>query len=188
MTRGGGIAGPATPHAPRRWDAWRRATTPLLISVGLISIGLISASLVVLLPTAAAAVEQTQTAASDAAPESPDVVVILGTAGLTWSDITPERAPTLSGWNGQLGQLVVRSARAVGCPVDGWLTLSAGNRSADNKPCGSIAPTSGHGPVPRWNTWQTLAEEGEYGSAPGAWGDSHCRDGLCHERASPHRC
>jgi hypothetical protein len=58
-----------------------------------------------------------------------DNVVLVGAPGLRWDDLSPVETPTL--WalaqQGSVGALVVRSARSVTCPVDGWLTLGAGN-------------------------------------------------------------
>jgi hypothetical protein len=58
-----------------------------------------------------------------------DYVIIAGAPGLRWDDISPTDTPTL--WRlasgGSVGALSVRSARALTCPDDGWLTLGAGN-------------------------------------------------------------
>lgn len=66
-----------------------------------------------------------------------DYVVIAGAPGLRWDDVDPETTPTL--WRmaerGSIGSLSVRSARRPTCPVDGWLTLGAGNYAAwDGQP------------------------------------------------------
>ncbi|GLY24239.1 hypothetical protein [Micromonospora sp. NBRC 101691] len=96
-----------------------RRLTPLLVTL-----------LVVLLGVAALAVEP------DGAPPRPeaDFVVIAGVPGLRWDDVDPETTPTL--WrmaeNGSIGSLSARSARRPTCPVDGWLTLGAGNFAAWN--------------------------------------------------------
>ncbi|GGM30634.1 hypothetical protein [Micromonospora yangpuensis] len=61
-----------------------------------------------------------------------DYVVLVGMAGLRWDDVDPEHTPTL--WrmarDGSIGSLSVRSAHRPTCPVDGWLTLGAGNFAA----------------------------------------------------------
>jgi hypothetical protein len=58
-----------------------------------------------------------------------DYVVLAGVAGLRWEDVDPTTTPTL--WRmaerGAIGSLSVRSAHQPTCPVDGWLTLGAGN-------------------------------------------------------------
>jgi hypothetical protein len=63
-----------------------------------------------------------------------DFVVLVGVAGLRWDDVDPHDTPTL--WamarEGSIGSLSVRSAHRPTCPVDGWLTLGAGNFAAWN--------------------------------------------------------
>ncbi|MEU3457231.1 hypothetical protein ABZ671_27050 [Micromonospora sp. NPDC006766] len=63
---------------------------------------------------------------------SADFVVLAGVAGLRWDDVDPEITPAL--WRlaeeGSIGSLAVRSAHRPTCPVDGWLTLGAGNFAA----------------------------------------------------------
>ncbi|SCL30147.1 hypothetical protein GA0074692_2869 [Micromonospora pallida] len=79
----------------------------------------------------------------DGASRRPDAdfVVIVGVPGLRWDDVDPETTPTL--WrmaeNGSIGSLSARSARRPTCPVDGWLTLGAGNFAAwnTNRPAGT---------------------------------------------------
>jgi hypothetical protein len=58
-----------------------------------------------------------------------DYVVIAGAAGLRWDDVNATDTPTM--WrlaqHGSVGALSVRSAHIPTCPIDGWLTLGAGN-------------------------------------------------------------
>ncbi|WGW12894.1 hypothetical protein LWF01_03725 [Saxibacter everestensis] len=60
-----------------------------------------------------------------------DPLVVFGLAGLTFDDIDPNKTPNL--WKlaerSALGNLSVRTVRSTSCPVDGWLTISAGRRS-----------------------------------------------------------
>lgn len=59
-------------------------------------------------------------------------VVVIGTAGLTWSDVSADATPTLWRLVGQqaaVGSLSVKAAAPVSCLGDGWLTLGAGNRA-----------------------------------------------------------
>ncbi|MFC4147229.1 hypothetical protein ACFO0M_13310 [Micromonospora mangrovi] len=68
------------------------------------------------------------------AGRSADFVVLAGVAGLRWEDVDPQTTPTL--WRmaeqGSIGSLSTRSAHRPTCPVDGWLTLGAGNYAAWN--------------------------------------------------------
>ncbi|HIV57061.1 MAG TPA: alkaline phosphatase family protein [Candidatus Stackebrandtia faecavium] len=60
--------------------------------------------------------------------------VVVGVPGLRWSDIDADETPHL--WRlaeqGSLGSLSVDTAPAVSCPLDGWLTLSAGAPASGN--------------------------------------------------------
>jgi hypothetical protein len=70
--------------------------------------------------------------ATGAPQDTADYVIVAGAAGLRWDDIDPQRTPTLwqTASRGSIGWLSVRSARRTTCPVDGWLTLGAGNYAA----------------------------------------------------------
>ncbi|MGH3544415.1 MAG: hypothetical protein ACRDPW_00540, partial [Mycobacteriales bacterium] len=78
-----------------------------------------------------------------AASEGPDVgfaadrleptehVIVIGAAGLRWSDIDEQNTPAL--WKltgaGSAASMSVRAAGRITCPDDGWVTLGAGNRA-----------------------------------------------------------
>lgn len=68
----------------------------------------------------------------DTPQHSADHVIVVGVAGLHWEDVDPDNTPTL--WKlaeqGSIGSLTPRSARQPTCPLDGWLTLGAGNYAA----------------------------------------------------------
>ncbi|MGW0481848.1 hypothetical protein [Nonomuraea sp. NPDC003214] len=74
-------------------------------------------------------------ATDDAAPGR---VAFIGVPGLHWDDVTPESAPNLWRLAGQsdLGSVSVKTLGTVACPYDGWLTVSAGVRSAFGQRCG----------------------------------------------------
>ncbi|WP_030919946.1 hypothetical protein [Streptosporangium amethystogenes] len=65
-------------------------------------------------------------------------VVLIGIPGLQWSDLSPGGTPNL--WRlatqSAIGSLSVRAVGRVTCPYDGWLTISAGLRSAVGYGCG----------------------------------------------------
>ncbi|MBO4272558.1 hypothetical protein [Microbispora triticiradicis] len=85
-------------------------------------------------------------------------MVLVGIPGLTWSDVTPADTPALWRLAGEsaIGSLSARTVRKDGtCPYDGWLTVSAGVRSAVGGRCG-MAPTpeaSGAGAVVPEFSW-----------------------------------
>ncbi|SCG77310.1 hypothetical protein [Micromonospora humi] len=108
-----------------------RRLTPVLLTLMVVALGI----------TALAA------RPDDGTPRrSADFVVLVGAAGLRWDDVDPRNTPTL--WKmaeqGAIGSLSVRSAHRPTCPVDGWLTLGAGNFAAWNgsRPGGGC-PASG---------------------------------------------
>jgi hypothetical protein len=81
-------------------------------------------------------------------PSRSTFVVVVGAAGLRWEDLSPTRTPAL--WrlaaDGSVGALAVRSASRLTCPLDGWVTLGAGNLAAwdggrSPTPCPDLRPT-----------------------------------------------
>ncbi|HEU5157355.1 MAG TPA: hypothetical protein VFU43_10190 [Streptosporangiaceae bacterium] len=82
-------------------------------------------------PLAPAAQARSATAPSAPAPAPSGRVVIIGVPALRWSDLDAAGTPAL--WalagRGAAGALSVRTTTAATCPVDGWLTLSAGQRA-----------------------------------------------------------
>jgi hypothetical protein len=81
--------------------------------------------------------------ASAAAATTPHRVVLIGIAGLRWSDISATATPAI--WRlasvGSAGSLVVSGVATLTCPADGWLTLNAGARvAAPRTAAGSCEP------------------------------------------------
>ncbi|MEU6714780.1 hypothetical protein ABZ897_25240 [Nonomuraea sp. NPDC046802] len=66
-------------------------------------------------------------------------VALIGVPGLHWNDLTQADTPNL--WelarSSAIGSLSVRTVGSVTCPYDGWLTVSAGTRSAVGYSCGA---------------------------------------------------
>ncbi|MFJ2029678.1 hypothetical protein [Streptosporangium sp. NPDC087985] len=83
-------------------------------------------------------------AAAQAAAPADGRVALIGVPGLQWSDLGPETTPNLWRLAGQsaVGSLSVRTVGRVTCPYDGWLTVSAGTRSAVGYGCG-LPPVPG---------------------------------------------
>jgi hypothetical protein len=83
-------------------------------------------------------------------------VVVVGVAGLRWSDVDAATTPELAAVarEGSVGVLSVRSAPAVTCPAEGWLTLGAGTYAAVTDP-GTVDPAAGctARPVPEPAPW-----------------------------------
>ncbi|MBE7701308.1 hypothetical protein H9623_13500 [Oerskovia sp. Sa1BUA8] len=78
------------------------------------------------------------------APTPTDPTVVVGVGGLHWSDVSRASTPTL--WSmlreGSAASISVRTATTVTCPVDAWLTLSAGGKSLAPQPAPSEDPTT----------------------------------------------
>jgi hypothetical protein len=125
-------------RAGHRGRGWTFAGTPSarapLAVAGLVLLG------VATLPVRAGALPALP---ARAAPATVSAVVVVGVPGLRWDDVTSGGTPTL--WRlagaGAVGSLSIRGGRPVTCPVDGWLTLAAGNRAR------GPAPVSGRCPV-----------------------------------------
>lgn len=126
-------------------------------------------------------------AAAAATPPQGDRVVVIGTGGVTWDDVSELGTPAL--WSlaqdGSIGNLVVRSVRSTTCPADGWLALSAGNRAGDefnakSVPCRLLEnPETGTGPgVPAWDDYLTQVADQSFSAVPGALGDAVTHAGI----------
>ncbi|MGW6280847.1 hypothetical protein [Kribbella sp. NPDC055071] len=131
-----------------------------------------------LLLTAAVAFTATGTAAAQ--PVGPDAkAVVIGVAGLTWSDVksSPELTALVNQSN--VGSMSVRTASMITCPIDGWLTISAGSRAWGNvpdQPCGDL-PAVVNGRMQGWQTYVDRQAEHHTGAPLGRLAAS--RDGVC---------
>ncbi|GIH22912.1 hypothetical protein Aph01nite_12220 [Acrocarpospora phusangensis] len=84
-------------------------------------------------------------------------VALIGVPGLMWRDVSAADTPNLWRLAGQsaVGSLSVRAVGTTTCPYDGWLTVSAGVRSAVGSRCG-LSPepeTTGARPALREFGW-----------------------------------
>lgn len=91
----------------------------------------------------------------------PGPVVLLGTGGVRWTDVTDQQ-PVLQNLlkDGSAGWLAVRSVRPTTCPADGWLAVSAGARAADQ--------AAGSGETICRDPELTVSQPGEVGTV-GTW-------------------
>ncbi|MPV36063.1 hypothetical protein [Georgenia subflava] len=105
-------------------------------------------------------------------------LVVIGTTGLRWEDLTALATPNL--WrlaeSGAAANMVVRSVRSSTCPADGWLALSAGRRSADVPmeeygTCRELGNPAADGAVPGWPDYLDAAAADAYDASPGMLGD-----------------
>jgi len=129
-------------------------------------------------------------------------IVVIGTGGLSWSDVSPRTTPTL--WSllrdGATAALTVHSVHANTCPVDGWLTLSAGEQAGDasgsaaggelgqdvnRPPCRAFPALMTAGKVPRWSEYRAAAGATRFDASLGLLGDQIAGRGLCLQTIGP---
>ncbi|WP_158581358.1 hypothetical protein [Actinomadura spongiicola] len=138
--------------------------------------------------------------AETAAPISGRVVIV-GVPGLMWSDIDRTTTPALWGLtkDGSAAALSVRTTRTNTCPTDGWLTVSAGQRSRLQHancalPAAPILPgeRSPTGPPPRdgavapgWPAMKSDNADTNYHARIGLLGDAVKAAGGCTMAVGP---
>jgi len=131
------------------------------------------------------------TAPAMAAADDPSgAVVVIGTGGISWSDVSEDRTPNL--WlllrDGASAALSVRSVYDNTCPVDGWLGLSAGARAAaprpgqapdpSERPCPG-PPSVVSGRVAEWPQYEENASAGRYDPELGLLAQQLDAAGIC---------
>jgi hypothetical protein len=178
----------------------RRARLSL---AGLFSI-LIVTLLAALLPGSTALAQEPTgaTAAATAvapatASEAPNPIILIGTGGLTWSDVSSKGTPALWSFlrDGSTAAVSVRSVFPNTCPIDGWLSLSAGERAAapgpgkngtrsTGDPCPPI-PVVDSGVVPGWDTYVKAANDLKFGAKPGTLGEQLATNKQCVQAVGP---
>ena len=128
-------------------------------------------------------------------------VVLVGVAGLAWSDITAEDTPALYSLvePNAAASLTVRTVRSRTCTVDGWLTVGAGRRATDaadvdandehDRFCRDVpqpVPVPGGGAVvPDWEVLVAAQEEQTYETSLGLLGDRIDDAGTCAIAVGP---
>ncbi|MDN3352981.1 hypothetical protein [Actinomadura sp. DC4] len=139
-----------------------------------------------LLLFAAVALALLPTAASASAPTRGHVVLI-GVPGLQWGDIHDTATPNLARLAGQ-GSSAALSVKTVGphtCPIDGWLTISAGQRSQlRNGSCG-LPPAPEGNAVPGFAAMRDDNAHNKYKSQVGLLGDAVHTGGGCTMAIGP---
>ncbi|WP_460460787.1 hypothetical protein [Angustibacter peucedani] len=136
------------------------------------------------------------------AATTPAPVVLVGTAGVQWADVSPSATPHLAALaeQGAIGDVAVRSVRRAACPVDGWLALSAGRRAADavDASTGDAASPSCRAPevqggvaaggsatVSTWQRYVQAADAEKFDATPGLLGDALASAGTCATAVGP---
>ena len=130
----------------------------------------------------------------------PGPVTYVGAGNLQWSDLSPEITPTL--WrlvdDSAVASMSVRSARDVTCPLDSWLSISAGGKALADEATGgrsslnpgqlsgsvpascATIPEPDDGKVPDWQSYLSLQDDasGSYARL-GTIGQSLDNAGIC---------
>jgi len=130
-------------------------------------------------------------------------IVVIGTGGLSWSDVSAQTTPAL--WSmlrdGASASLSVHSVRANTCPVDGWLTVSAGEQAGDTgrgpggsgsgqggaakPPCSALPATMTAGKVPHWDEYVAAAAAARFDASVGLLGEQVSSHGACIQAVGP---
>jgi hypothetical protein len=106
-------------------------------------------------------------------------VVVIGVPGLSWSDVKASPELTALVDQSHVGSITVKTAGPHTCPVDGWLTISAGTRawgSVPDQQCGDL-PAITDGKVANWQTFVARQADHHTGAPLGRLGES--RDRVC---------
>ncbi|WP_232828774.1 hypothetical protein [Kribbella monticola] len=109
----------------------------------------------------------------------PAKVIVIGAAGLTWYDVKASADLTALVDQSNVGSITVKTAGPHTCPVDGWLTISAGTRAWGSVPdddCGEL-PTVAGGKISDWQTYVDRQAEHHTGAPLGRLAES--RQGVC---------
>ena len=135
------------------------------------------------------------------AQDEPPSVVLVGVAGLGWSDVTAEDTPVMYALAGSdsVASLTVRTVRSGTCTIDGWLTVGAGRRAtdlvdsdADDEPdryCRDVPEPArradGSASIPGWPALVEEQEKQSYDTRLGLVGDRIADSGECATAVGP---
>jgi hypothetical protein len=133
---------------------------------------------------------------AQAAPADPfGATVLIGTGGITWTDVSQEATPNL--WmllrDGSSAAMSIRSVDTNTCPADGWLGLSAASRAAaprpgtgavQKRPCATLEEPTG-GMVPRWDEYVQAAQDRKFDSELGLLGKAAAASDVCIKPVGP---
>ena len=164
----------------------RLLTSPRPIVVRMLA-RMLAAAATLCLPATAADPGSAVPGAVVAAP-----VVVVGIAGLTWDNLTEDGAPTLwrmLGDGADAAAMTVRTVHSPPCPLDGWLSLSAGRAATDPQPhrehdCTTIPPVAG-GTVDGWAGLVTAQHASVYDPTLGLLGTTLADSNVCATAVGP---
>jgi hypothetical protein len=125
--------------------------------------------------------------ASAASAPAKGHVVLIGVPGLQWGDIHDTATPNLARLAGQ-GSSAALSVKTVGphtCPIDGWLTVSAGQRSQLRHGSCGLPPAPEGNAVPGFAGMRDDNAHNKYASRVGLLGDAVHQSGGCTMAIGP---
>src|SRR3569833_3554955 len=114
-------------------------------------------------------------------------VVLIGVPGLQWGDIHDTAPPNLARLAGQ-GSAAALSVKTVGphtCPIDGWLTVSAGQRSQLRHGSCGLPPAPEGNAGPGFAAMRDDNAHNKYKSRVGLLGDAVHGAGGCTMAIGP---
>jgi hypothetical protein len=119
-------------------------------------------------------------------------VVVVGIAGLTWDNLTEDGTPTL--WRmlddgADAAAMTVRTVHSPPCPLDGWLSLSAGRAATDpqrhrDRACTAIPSVTG-GAVEGWAGLVAAQRDSVFDPDLGLLGTTLTTGGACATAVGP---
>ncbi|GAA0348833.1 hypothetical protein GCM10010151_43230 [Actinoallomurus spadix] len=114
-------------------------------------------------------------------------MLLIGVPGLRWGDIRRTGTPNLWKLTGRaaVGTLSVKTVSGHACPIDGWLTLSAGQRSQLRHGSCGLPPAPAGTSVPGFAGMREDNARSKYGSKPGLLGDAVHGAGACTTAIGP---
>lgn len=104
-------------------------------------------------------------------------LIVVGLGSLRWSEVDAHTTSNL--WellhssDAHAGSIVVRATSSTTCPVDGWLTVSAGRRAGGaerGQPCAHMPITANPVRASAWPDYLHAAASSPYGAQPGTLG------------------
>lgn len=114
-------------------------------------------------------------------------VVLIGVPGLRWNDIRHAATPNLWRMTGQgsVAALSVKTVASHTCPIDGWLTVSAGQRAQLRHGNCGLPPAPNNDTVPGFVGMRDDNAHNKYHSRLGLLGDAVHRAGACTMAVGP---
>ena len=154
----------------------------------------VSAAGLLVLAVLVGSTPRTDHATPDAVPSNApgSAVIVVGTGGIRPGDLDPRTTPALWGLlrDGSSAALNITSVHATTCPLDGWLTLSAGDRAAQpddgsSTPACRPLPQVVGGAVTGWEALAATAAARPFDARPGTLAAQLAASGQCLAAVGP---